>query len=797
MSYSPIAFTAVNYRDYKNNWIKAYDPGTTTPKPIATDSTLNTFIAKAEINKDGFIVSAGGALITPYIDGAYDLWLFPTEAEADANDTTNALRLADNIIGVGGEVVASNTKYNPVTIQVAIDSTEWDASGGEVFEAQEYYSGTGGGGKWKTVLASSVTPNTYNIVSCVGVPLLALVLQEDEEHDISQWGAINDGLTDNSGVIQFMIDYLSSNTDVTTVNVPESGVFKVQNLRVPSGIILKGRAPMNGWARISSGEYTKGSVLKLVDGANNNIIFINKSTQNSGVVDLILDGNKANQTSYSSNCLYIQETDFRAFGVLIKGNKMVNAKGWGAFINGAGPLEMEDNFIMSGLFYAGGSDYKIRGNTIDGTDGLHPALTMHNCRNGGLSDNIIYGWGEDGTALKTLQSADVTLDFTTNTFTATAGIDWIYESAPIVISSTANMPTVSGASNYRVYFVTQISGNTFKLESKVPLTTGSTTVNFTDGGTGTLTIHHGGTELEEVVNFDSCSVMRAINNRCAGAKGSQMVMNLCNNIQYGNNVYYSSNHRNIADLAALEMRDCQKCSFSNNQLGTLVSEGSKYAYSIRLSQSYTECQFNKFDMSNQYLATTTGVLIKDETVQSYKNRNIFDGIAGIADAGTQRIDSSNFFRQPLNQVVSAEFSATAVPNDLETVLNLTPVIESGGTVNTGSIDINTTADGFYRVSGMVTISGFTSGLTIANLKVDGFSTSANTTRRFDINTSAGVTATRLAIPFSFDTKTTIDGTASLVFSLYISGAGAGTTVMSTPERSFVSVTKLSEVTSNI
>ena len=99
MAYSPIAFTAANYRDYKFNWVKAYEPGTTTPKVMATDSTLSIFIAKAEVNIDGFIISAGGALITPYVDGTYDLYMFPTEAEADANDTSSALRLADNITG--------------------------------------------------------------------------------------------------------------------------------------------------------------------------------------------------------------------------------------------------------------------------------------------------------------------------------------------------------------------------------------------------------------------------------------------------------------------------------------------------------------------------------------------------------------------------------------------------------------------------------------------------------------------------------------------------------------------------
>ena len=100
MAYAPIAFTAPNYRDNANEWIKAYEPGTTTPKVMALESNGGTQVAKLQLNADGFIVSAGAALVIPYLSGAYDLWLFPTEAEADVNNTANAIRLADNI-GMG------------------------------------------------------------------------------------------------------------------------------------------------------------------------------------------------------------------------------------------------------------------------------------------------------------------------------------------------------------------------------------------------------------------------------------------------------------------------------------------------------------------------------------------------------------------------------------------------------------------------------------------------------------------------------------------------------------------------
>lgn len=64
---------------------------------MALDSEGATIVIKVQLNADGFIESAGGAIVTPYIDGHYDMWLFPSDAEADANDTSNAVRVADNL----------------------------------------------------------------------------------------------------------------------------------------------------------------------------------------------------------------------------------------------------------------------------------------------------------------------------------------------------------------------------------------------------------------------------------------------------------------------------------------------------------------------------------------------------------------------------------------------------------------------------------------------------------------------------------------------------------------------------
>ena len=130
MALSPIAFIAPNYRDFKAEWLKAYTPGTTTPKSMALDSLGTTTAAKLELNADGFLESSGGALVIPYVDGAYDLWLFPTEAEADANDTSNAIRVADDIQPILGTDDLSQTyifqtvaAYKASSILFPVDKT--------------------------------------------------------------------------------------------------------------------------------------------------------------------------------------------------------------------------------------------------------------------------------------------------------------------------------------------------------------------------------------------------------------------------------------------------------------------------------------------------------------------------------------------------------------------------------------------------------------------------------------------------------------------------------------------------
>ena len=97
MNYSPIAYTSIHYEDHITWWIKAYEQGTTTPLVMSVDKVGTTLVAKYQIGTSGFPISDGGAIVIPHIFGDYDLWLFPTATEADNNDTSSAVQLADNI----------------------------------------------------------------------------------------------------------------------------------------------------------------------------------------------------------------------------------------------------------------------------------------------------------------------------------------------------------------------------------------------------------------------------------------------------------------------------------------------------------------------------------------------------------------------------------------------------------------------------------------------------------------------------------------------------------------------------
>lgn len=102
MAFGQVAGLSDPLEDYPGYFLKFFEQGTTAPLVMATDSTGGTTLAKAEISSGGtvpigFIKTAGDAIFIPWVDGFYDAFLIPTEAEADANILTNAVQIADNL----------------------------------------------------------------------------------------------------------------------------------------------------------------------------------------------------------------------------------------------------------------------------------------------------------------------------------------------------------------------------------------------------------------------------------------------------------------------------------------------------------------------------------------------------------------------------------------------------------------------------------------------------------------------------------------------------------------------------
>lgn len=213
MAFTQIAGIAPNYRDYKNWWLKAYRPGTTTPKLMSDNDTGSPTSAKYEVNSDGFIISSGGTLIIPHIDGDYDLWLFPTEAEADANDTTNAERLADDLENYLTKTSLGNSlggfvsyEFNTVAnakIGLTIGGEAVTLKESDVIRIKERNSAL------FDVITGAGTANGYNIIAHATLNL-SFVLRDSSVKNANAYG-LSESLADSTDVLLQVMSDLQDN----------------------------------------------------------------------------------------------------------------------------------------------------------------------------------------------------------------------------------------------------------------------------------------------------------------------------------------------------------------------------------------------------------------------------------------------------------------------------------------------------------------------------------------------------------------------------------------------------------
>jgi hypothetical protein len=203
--------------DYAGWWFKAYAQGTTTPISIAFDSAGATTAAKVEVSSGGtvpigFIKSAGDAIVQMWFDQAYDLWIIPTEAEADANDLSNAEQIADNVLPAelsAGETIASDTDRRFDTISDMVTNGT-DLVLGQYVSVAEHTTGNLSGVLFGQVVAAGT--GTANNGSYVDLPNTTPALQWEqifpEDITINMFGASPSGTAAaNTTAIQNCIDF--------------------------------------------------------------------------------------------------------------------------------------------------------------------------------------------------------------------------------------------------------------------------------------------------------------------------------------------------------------------------------------------------------------------------------------------------------------------------------------------------------------------------------------------------------------------------------------------------------------
>jgi hypothetical protein len=167
MAYNPVSGTAPQYQDSNSQnadgyYLKYYVANTTTPLPMATDSTGATTLIKCKLNPDGFPITNpldNDTVFIPYVNQSYRQVIYRNETDADNNDTASALvniaevsPLVSGVIGTAPSEIPLNSDLGSLAYEniayLYVDSLVDlpEVVTGQQINAAGYHAGTTVGG---------------------------------------------------------------------------------------------------------------------------------------------------------------------------------------------------------------------------------------------------------------------------------------------------------------------------------------------------------------------------------------------------------------------------------------------------------------------------------------------------------------------------------------------------------------------------------------------------------------------------------------------------------------------------
>ena len=128
MSYQPVSGIVPQYSTDDNElangyYLKFYQANTTTPLSMATDSAGATLLVKCKLSSAGFPISNpldNSTVFIPHVNANYRLVIYPTEADANANNTASALVNIPDVEPLVGNTVTTSTGTQ--TVATALDN---------------------------------------------------------------------------------------------------------------------------------------------------------------------------------------------------------------------------------------------------------------------------------------------------------------------------------------------------------------------------------------------------------------------------------------------------------------------------------------------------------------------------------------------------------------------------------------------------------------------------------------------------------------------------------------------------